>query len=625
MGFSRLVGAVSLLAFALNTIAAPHAVQFSKRADTVKFEIDLTWEDVSHVGDTKKGIYVNGTSPGPVLKATVGDTVEFLVHNNMEQETTIHFHGITQGKTPWADGVPGLTQKPIEPGQSFLYKWEADESGTYWYHAHFRSQIMDGALGAIVIKPKSDAKRPWSFISNDTEVQKQLTAADDTLQPVFLSDYVKLTSEEFHEAEVAGNLDIACADAITINGKGSQICKTQDEINALTSPRHANILQNVESGQLTQKGCLPPIPQTQGANFTFDVNAIPSSIYFECEPSEGETEIIEVDASKKYAAVTFISSAGFELLKYTIDGHKFWVYAVDGQYVVPQLVDTVVINNGDRISCMIPLDQTPADYTIRVTNQGLNQIISGFATLSYKGSVGAAAEGDSLAIMNFAGTNSTVPQQFAPPRAAPFPAREMAQTPDQTFVLKASKLGNPFTWSLTGQKSFDITREDETPLLFQEPDAIANEEVILRTKMGEWIDLIIKIAGPLAQPHPFHKHANKAYVLGQGPGDFPWASVAEAKAAGVLPPTAFNPVPTYRDGYTSTPAEGNSSWLALRYHVEFPGAWLFHCHMQTHMNGGMAFAILDGVDEWPEVPTAYLNGTGITNTLEKKGKTHPSS
>lgn len=544
MVFSRLVGTVSLLSFALNAIAAPHAVQFSKRADTVKFEVDLTWDDVSHIGDERKGILVNGTSPGPVLKATVGDTVEFLVHNNMESETTIHFHGITQGKTPWADGVPGLSQKAIEPGQSFLYKWEADESGTYWYHAHYRSQIMDGALGAIVIKPKSDAKRPWSFISNDTEAQKQMTAADDSLQPVFLSDYVSRTSEDFHQAEVDGNLDIACADALLINGKGSRICKSQDEINALTSPRHANLLQNVPSGELTLKGCLPPIPQTQGANFTFDVSAIPSDIYFDCAASEGETEVIKVDASKKYAAITFISSAGFELLKYTIDGHKFWVYAVDGHYVVPQLVDTVVINNGDRISCMIPLDQTPADYTIRVTNQGLNQIISGFATLSYKDSAGAAAEGDSLAIMNYAGTNTTLPLMFAPPKAVPYPPREMADTPDQTFILSASKIGNPYTWSLTGQKSFDITREDETPLLFQEPENIPTDEVILRTKMGEWIDLIIKIAGPLAQPHPFHKHANKAYVLGQGPGPFPWASVAEAKSAGVLPPTAFPPVST---------------------------------------------------------------------------------
>lgn len=541
MVFARLVGAASLLSFALNAFAAPHAVQFSKRADTVKFEVDLTWEDVSPIGGvTKKGILVNGTSPGPALKLNYGDSVEFLVHNNMEDETTIHFHGISQAKTPWADGVPGLSQKTIQPGESFLYKWEADEAGTYWYHAHFRSQIMDGAFGAIVIKHKSDDKRPWSFISNDTEVQKQLTAADDTLQPVFVTDYVSRTSADFHAAEVAGNLDIACADAILINGKGSKICKSQEEINALTSPRYTNLLSNVPSNQLTLKGCLPPLPQTQGANFTFNVNAIPSDIYFDCQSSQGEQAKIEVDAAKGYAAITFIGAAGFELLKYTIDGHKFWVYAVDGQYVVPQLVDTVILNNGDRQTVMIKLDQPAADYTIRVANQGLNQIISGFATLSYKGAAYTAGEGDSLAIMDFAGTNKTLPLMFAPPKAVPFPPREMAQTPDQTFIFSTHKMINPYTWTLTGTESFNMTREDSEPLLFQQPSDIAQDEVIIRTQMGQWIDLIIKIQGPLAQPHPFHKHANKAYVIGQGVGDFPWASIAEAQASGVLPPTAIN-------------------------------------------------------------------------------------
>lgn len=541
MVLSHLVGAVSLLSLALNAVAAPHAVQFSKRDDTVKFEVDLTWEDVSPIGDDKKGILVNGTSPGPVLKASVGDKVEFLVHNNMDEATTIHFHGIAQGNTPWSDGVPGLTQKPIQPGESFLYKWEADASGTYWYHAHFRSQIMDGAIGAIVIKAASDAKRPWSFISNDTEAQKQLTAADDSLQPVFLSDYVSRTSTDFHDAEVAGNLDIACADSITINGKGSRICKSQDEINALTNQRWNNLLSAGDVSELTLKGCLPPLPQTQGANFTFDVQAIPSDIYFDCEASEGEKETIEVDADKGYAAITFIGSAAFELLKFTIDGHKFWVYALDGQYIVPQLVDTVVINNGDRISAMIPLDQTPADYTVRVTNQGLNQIISGFATLSYKGSAGAAADGDSLAIMDYAGLNSTVPQMFAAPKAAPFPPREMAQTPDKTFIFSTKKINNPYTWTLTGTESFNVTfREEETPLLFEEPAEIPEDELIVRTNKGEWVDVIIKVLGPLAQPHPLHKHGNKMYVIGQGQGDFPWSSVAEAQGAGVLPPTALN-------------------------------------------------------------------------------------
>lgn len=57
-----------------------------------------------------------------------------------------------QLNTPWSDGVPGLTQKPILPGGTFTYRWTATEYGTYWYHAHARSLMADGLYGAIWIK-----------------------------------------------------------------------------------------------------------------------------------------------------------------------------------------------------------------------------------------------------------------------------------------------------------------------------------------------------------------------------------------------------------------------------------------------------------------------------------------
>lgn len=77
---------------------------------------------------------------------------QFVVHNNMPFETSIHFHGIEQRNTPWSDGVPGLTQKPIQSGQSWTYRWKATQYGTYWYHAHTRSEMMDGLYGPISIR-----------------------------------------------------------------------------------------------------------------------------------------------------------------------------------------------------------------------------------------------------------------------------------------------------------------------------------------------------------------------------------------------------------------------------------------------------------------------------------------
>jgi len=65
--------------------------------------------------------------------------------------------------------------------------------------------------------------------------------------------------------------------------------------------------------------------------------------------------------------------------------------------------------------------------------------------------------------------------------------------------------------------------------------------------------------------------------------------------------------------------------MALRYEVVNPGAFLFHCHIQTHMAGGMAVALLDGVDQWPQIPPEYANGgNGISSSkLMKKSKLHP--
>lgn len=64
--------------------------------------------------------------------------------------------------------------------------------------------------------------------------------------------------------------------------------------------------------------------------------------------------------------------------------------------------------------------------------------------------------------------------------------------------------------------------------------------------------------------------------------------------------------------------------MVLRYEVVNPGAFLFHCHVQTHMAGGMAVAMLDGVDAWPTVPLEYANGNGIISTqLSKKVRLHP--
>lgn len=93
----------------------------------------------------------NDQTPGPVLRVNLGDTVEVLLKNELPQATTIHWHGV---RVPNAmDGVPGVTQAPIAPGDSFLYRFIPKDAGTFWFHPHQRSaeQIERGLYGVLIV------------------------------------------------------------------------------------------------------------------------------------------------------------------------------------------------------------------------------------------------------------------------------------------------------------------------------------------------------------------------------------------------------------------------------------------------------------------------------------------
>ena len=93
-----------------------------------------------------------GQVPGPVLRIRQGERLRVAVENLLDEETTVHWHGV---RVPNAmDGVPHLTQKPIAPGETFLYEFDVRDAGTYWYHPHQRSfeQVGRGLYGALIIE-----------------------------------------------------------------------------------------------------------------------------------------------------------------------------------------------------------------------------------------------------------------------------------------------------------------------------------------------------------------------------------------------------------------------------------------------------------------------------------------
>ncbi|WP_169566349.1 copper resistance system multicopper oxidase [Sneathiella limimaris] len=115
---------------------------------------------------TKTGIGYNGASPGPVLKFKEGENVTINVTNNLDVDTSIHWHGLI---LPYQmDGVPKISYPGIKPGETFTYQFPIVQSGTYWFHSHSGFQEPDGAYGAIVIEPK---KRETFHFDRDYVVQ----------------------------------------------------------------------------------------------------------------------------------------------------------------------------------------------------------------------------------------------------------------------------------------------------------------------------------------------------------------------------------------------------------------------------------------------------------------------
>lgn len=122
----------------------------------------VQWELVP--GKTVTAWGYNGQVPGPEIWLNEGDRVRVELTNKLPAPTTIHWHGI--GVPNEMDGVPGMTQDPIEPGKSFTYEFEAKPSGTFWYHSHNDSarQLDMGLSGAIVIKGRTEPRYDRDYI-----------------------------------------------------------------------------------------------------------------------------------------------------------------------------------------------------------------------------------------------------------------------------------------------------------------------------------------------------------------------------------------------------------------------------------------------------------------------------
>jgi CopA family copper-resistance protein len=147
---------------------------------------DLTIKDtiINYSGKEKRAIAANGQIPMPTLTFTEGDTAEIVVHNKLKEGTSLHWHGVYLPNKE--DGVPYLTQMPIAPNETFVYRFPVIQSGTHWYHSHSGLQEQIGMYGSLFLLKKKEDPTFRRGIDDLPEI------------PIMLSEWTDIKPENVH-------------------------------------------------------------------------------------------------------------------------------------------------------------------------------------------------------------------------------------------------------------------------------------------------------------------------------------------------------------------------------------------------------------------------------------------
>lgn len=150
---------VTRLILIISLVIAP----FSVAADS-RQSLELTPQEGKHAFpffDTPTTVWsYNDQVPGPTIRGKKGSTISVEVFNRLNEPTSVHWHGLRIDNA--MDGVPGVTQDPIQPGDRFTYRLKLNEAGTYWYHPHFNAgeQLERGLKGVLIVEEPEPL--PWS-------------------------------------------------------------------------------------------------------------------------------------------------------------------------------------------------------------------------------------------------------------------------------------------------------------------------------------------------------------------------------------------------------------------------------------------------------------------------------
>ena len=511
--------------------------------NVVRYDLHIRDTVVNFTGKTKRAIAVNGQMPMPTLTFTQGDTAEIHVYNEVKESTSLHWHGLILPNKE--DGVPYLTQMPIKPNTTHVYRFPIVQNGTHWYHSHSGLQEQIGMYGSMILNKKKD----------DASFRKGID--DLPTIPVMISEWTDYNPNNIHR--MLHN----ATDWFAIK-KGS----TQSYAEAIREGHFKTKIKNEFKRMLAM-----------------DVSDVFYDRFF--LNGKVESQLSEFKAGDKVRLK--ISNGGastYFWLNY--GGGKFQVVANDGNDVEPTEVDRLIIAVSETYDIVVTIPEKNKSYAFQATSEdrinrsllyigeGEKQNMASLPRLKYFEGMKMM---NSMMKMNGdlddMGMNMSLNQMdmnvvMYPEITGPSNAQAKADEGNQynsnalsdIVTLNYSMLKSPHNTSLPKEAPIKVLKFELTGnmnrYVWSMDNKVVSEADKILIKKGENVRMIIHNGSMMR--HPMHLHGHDFRVLNGQEENAPLKNIIDIM-----------------------PMETDT----LEFNANMEGDWFFHCHVLYHMMSGM--------------------------------------
>ncbi|KAJ0028667.1 hypothetical protein Pint_35220 [Pistacia integerrima] len=510
------------------------------------YKFNVVMKNSTKLCSTKPIVTVNGMFPGPTLYAREDDTVLVKVTNHVKYNVSIHWHGIRQLRTGWADGPAYITQCPIQPGQSYVYNFTiTGQRGTLLWHAHIL-WLRSTVHGAIVVLPKRGV--PYPFPKPHKE------------NVVVLAEWWKSDTEAVINQALKSGLAPNVSDAHTINGQPGPV-----------------------SGCFSQGGYTLPVKSGKTYLLRLINAALNEELFFKI--AGHKLTVVEVDATyvKPLKTDTVVIAPGQTtnvLVTADQNAGKYLVAAspfMDAPIAVDNVTATATLHySGTIASTPTTLTKPPPQNATAVANNFIDSLRS-LNSKNYPAKVPQTVDHNLFFTVGL-GINP------CPSCKAANGSRVVASINNVTFVMPTTALLQAHFFNISGVFTTDFP--GNPPNVFNytgtPPANLATTRgtKVYRLAYNSTVQLVLQDTGIIApENHPVHLHGFNFFAVGKGLGNF------NPKKD----PRKFNLVDPVERNTIGVPSGG---WVAIRFRADNPGVWFMHCHLEVHTTWGLKMAFL---------------------------------